>query len=166
MGSEAVKKAATFVAVCVAQVMVLNHIHLAGCALPLLQVYIILLFRRGYPKWGVLLWGFFAGIVTDIFANTIGIGAASMTLAAALQPYILQMFIPKDAASELKPTLKDLGWLKYSVYAFVVIFIFVAAYFSLETFSLSNKGLWLSSVLASTALTLVLVLTIESVRKR
>lgn len=52
------------------QALVLNHIHLFGCAMPLFYVYLVLLYPRNYARWGLLLWGFFLGLVIDIFSNT------------------------------------------------------------------------------------------------
>ena len=49
------------------QVLILNHIHLFDVATPLLYVYFAMTFHRNYPKWQVLLWCFFMGMVVDIF---------------------------------------------------------------------------------------------------
>ena len=49
MNIEIIKQFLTFIILCLAQALVLNHINLFGCATPLLYVYFILLFRHDYP---------------------------------------------------------------------------------------------------------------------
>lgn len=180
MATDLALKALTLLGLAAAQVLILNHIHLWGFASPLILVYMSLLFGRGYPKWAILLWCFSTGLVVDIFSNTIGIGAASMTLVGALQPYWLGALETdgrsgsplqgggggRETANHGGISVRDIGWVKYSVYASVLVLLFSLCYFTLETFSFFNWRLWLRSVLGSWALTLLLILTIESLRKR
>ena len=75
-----------------AQTLLLNHISVFGCATPLLYVYFALTVQRGEAKWATLLWCFFMGLLVDIFTNTPGVAAASMTLVGFLQPYVVELF--------------------------------------------------------------------------
>lgn len=101
MSSDIFKRAGLFIAFALAQALVLGRIHLFGCATPLFYVYFVLLFPRNYPKWGVLLWSFALGLIVDMFYNTPGMAAASMTLIGAIQPYYFEMYISRDAAENL-----------------------------------------------------------------
>ena len=75
------------------QVMMLGHMHLFHCATPLFYVYFVLMFPRNHAKWAILVWSFALGLLIDIFLNTPGLAAASLTLLAAIQPYFLELFI-------------------------------------------------------------------------
>lgn len=154
------------VVLCLAQVMVLNHIHLGGYAVPFLCVYMALIFPETHPKWLSLLWCFALGLVVDVFSNTPGVTSASLTLVAALQPYILSLFISKEETVDMPPSMATLGAFKYCVYSFILILLFCLAFFSLETFSFFNWLHWLISVGSSALLTLLLTITIESARKK
>ena len=92
------KRLGAFVLLCIVQILVLNNIHLFGCATPLLYVMFVLSFNRNYPRWAILLWCFTLGLVIDISSNTPGLAAGTMTLLGLLQPYILIQFIPRDSA--------------------------------------------------------------------
>lgn len=94
-----------------AQTLLLNHISVFGCATPLLYVYFALTVQRGEAKWATLLWCFFMGLLVDIFTNTPGVAAASMTLVGFLQPYVVELFAPRDSADDLRPSPSTL-WLK------------------------------------------------------
>lgn len=61
------------------QVLVLNHVHLMGYAMPFLYVYLILVLNINVSRNILLLWGFFLGLAVDIFSNTPGMNAAATT---------------------------------------------------------------------------------------
>lgn len=151
---------------CVAQSLVLNHIHLFGFATPLLYVYMVLSFPMGYPKWAVLLWSFALGLAIDTFSNTPGVASASLTLIGAIQPYFFALFVQRDEPESIRPSVQSLGLMKYSFYVFVLVLLYCVVFFALEMFSFFHWLWWLECVGGSTLLTVLLVLTLESVRKR
>ena len=160
------KSVLLFAILLLAQVLVLNHIHLFDCATPLLYVYVVLQFRRNYPRWGILLVSFLLGLLVDIFSNTPGVAAASMTFLGFLQPYVLAMFLNRDSDEDLQPSMKSLGFAKFFYYAAVLVVVYCAIFFTIETFSFFNGLLWLECVGGSTMLTILLILAIENSRKR
>ena len=147
------------------QVIVLNNIHLFGCATPLLFVYIILLAPNNAPRWAVMVVGFLLGLVSDIFATTPGVAAASMTLVAFLQPAYLKLFLSRESPENLQPTLHEFGLIKYLSFSFPLVLLFVFMFFTLEEFTFFHWQQWLLYILGSTMLTYVLILTIETIRK-
>lgn len=149
-----------------AQVVVLNNIQLFSCATPLLYVYIALLFRRDFPRWAVIVWCFAVGMVIDVFSNTPGVAAAAMTLVGLLQPMVLRLFTDHDTPTDFQPDMSSLGKGTYAVYATIIVLPFCVVLFTLETFSFFNWLQWLMSVVGSCALTLVLILIIEYIRKK
>lgn len=166
MNIDFVKRLLWFFVLILAQVFVLNHIHLFAIATPLLYVYLILQFPRNYPKWALLLWGFLMGLIIDTFTNTPGVASAALTCVAALQPFILQPFIPRDSSDEFKPGIMSLGFPHYLWYSTILIGIYCLLFFTLEMFSFFNIFEWLKCIGGSWLLTLVLVLVVENVRRQ
>ena len=166
MTADIFKRAGMFVAFALAQVLVLGRIHLFGYATPLLYVYFVLLFPRNYPKWAVLLWSFGLGLVVDVFFNTPGVAAASMTLLGAIQPYYFEMYVSRDAAENMQPSMRNIGWMKYFYYSLVMVMIYCLVFFTLDAFTFYNWVVWLKSVLGSAALTMLMILTFETVQNR
>lgn len=166
MKIEVIRHFFTFIILCIVQVLVLNHIELFGCATPFLYVYFIMLFRRGFPRWAVLLWSFFLGIFIDMFSNTPGVAASSATFIGLLQPYLLNLFAPRDSSDDMMPTMKSLGVARYVYYTIICVFIFNLLFFTVEMFSFFNWLQWALNLCGSTVLTVVLILVIENVRKR
>ena len=147
------------------QVLVFNHIHLFGCATPLLYIYVMLLFRRNFPKWGIVVCGFLAGLSIDIFSNTPGLAAASMTFIGLIQPYVLMLFLPRDSSDDLRPSMRTLGIGSFLNYAFILVLLYCIIFFTLEAFNFFNWIQWIKCVAGSAAITLILLLAIENLRK-
>ncbi len=166
MSTDILKRAAMFVVLCLVQVLVLNQMHLFGCATPLLYVYMALVFPLSCPRWAILLWCFMLGLVIDAFSNTPGLASASMTLVGLVQPYLLRLFVPRDASEDIVPSMATIGIGKYLNYAFLLVLLHCLCIFLLEAFSFFNWSHWLECVGGSTAITFLLVVTLESVRRK
>lgn len=154
-----------FVALVVVQSLMLNRIQLFHCATPLLYVYFAITIPRGYPKWASLLWCFALGVCVDMFANTPGVAAASMTLVAALQPYLLELFLPREAEENIRSSAATLGFSKFATLSTILVLLFCLVFFSLEAFSFYDWQQWLLSVVGSALLTLILLLALETLRR-
>lgn len=156
----------SFVLLLLAQVLICNHIHIFNCATPLLYVYLILPAKRDTPRWFLLSLSFAMGLCVDLFTNTPGVAAASMTLVAFIQPYLLMLFIPYDSPDDFQPTFRTLGTAKYIGYSTILVSIHVLTFYSIEIFNFFNIVQWASCVGGSTLVTLLLVWVIENLMKR
>ncbi len=155
-----------FMALLLAQVLVLNHVWLLNVATPLLYVFFAITFQRGSTKGEVLLWCFFLGLMVDLFSNTPGMAAASMTFIGLLQPYLLELFVPRDSAENMEVSSATMGWNKFGTFCSVLTLIYSLVFFALEAFNFFEWQLWLLRAVCSTALTIVLMLAIDSVRSK
>lgn len=151
---------------CVVQVLFLNRIHLFGVAIPLLYVYFPLTFHRGIAKWEALLWSFGLGLAIDVASNTPGLASASLTLIGMLQTYLVELFLPRDAPEKVEISISTLGWGKFVSLSTILILLFCLVFFALEAFNFFDWLYWLECVGASTLLTLVMILAIESVHRK
>lgn len=88
-----------------------------------------------------------------------------MTLVAAVQPYIMQLLIQRDDEDDVLPSIATFGLGKYTLFALILTFIYCLTFFTLESFSFFNWLHWLLSILTSTALTLLLVLVCDNLRR-
>lgn len=161
---DTLRRALVFVALLLAQVLVFNHIQMFGCATVLLYVYFVVMFPRNYPRWALLLWSFFLGLTTDIFTNTPGLAAASLTLTGFLQPYLLEMMLPREAPENLKSSAATLGYDKFSFLASILILVHCLVLFTLESFSFFNVQQWLLNIVGTTLLTFMILMALETIR--
>ena len=102
MSLDLFKRLGLFIIMCAVQILILNHIHLFDVATPFLFVYFAISFRRGTPKWAILLWCFAMGLAVDVFSNTPGLASGALTFVGLIQPYLLELFVPRDSTDDLE----------------------------------------------------------------
>lgn len=88
-----------------------------------------------------------------------------MTFVGLLQPYMLMLFLPRESADDLQPSMRSLGVASFLNYALLLVLLYCLVFFTLESFSFFNWMQWLKCVGGSTVLTLILLLTLENLRK-
>ncbi len=165
MSIDIIKATAITLLLLAVQVIVLNNIHLFGVATPLLLVYVIITMPSNTARWTSLTIGFMLGLVSDIFSNTPGVAAATLTFTAFLQPTLLKLFVSRDTPDSISPSARSLGFTKYMLFSFILVFIFCLLFFTLEQFNFFNIKQWLMYILGSTLLSFLLIITIESLRR-
>ncbi|MBO5549520.1 MAG: rod shape-determining protein MreD [Prevotella sp.] len=165
MSIDFLKRLSWFGAFLLAQVLVLGQIHLFHYATPLLYVYFVTQFPRNHAKWAILLWSFMMGLLVDTFFNTPGVAAASLTLIGAIQPYYFELFVPRDSAEDLMPSLRNISPTKYAYYIVPLVSLYCMLFFSLEMFTFFNWLQWLLCVVSSALVTLLLIFTFEVAKK-
>lgn len=166
MKIELVNRLVMFFSLLVAQVLILNHVHLFEVGTPLLYVYFAITFRRNFPKWLVLVSCFMLGLMVDIFSNTPGLASSVMTVTGLAQCYLLNLIVPRDSAADLAASIKTLGFSKFVTLSALLTQLYCLLFFALEAFNFFDIWMWLARSLVSSALTLVLIVAIESVRSR
>jgi len=153
-----------FVALILAQVLVFNHIQLLGYATVFIYVYFVVMFPRNYPRWAMLLWSFFLGLTADVFTNTPGLAAASLTLTGFLQPYLLELLLPREMPEKMKVSSATLGFPKFSTLTAILVLGHCLILFSLESFSFFNVQQWALSIVCTTLLTFLMIIALETIR--
>jgi rod shape-determining protein MreD len=166
MKIELVNRLVMFLALFLAQVLILNHVHLFGVGIPLLYVYFAVTFRRHFPKWLILVSCFLLGLSIDIFSSTPGLASTVLTLVGLAQPYLLELLVPRDSSVDLESSVKTLGFSKFATLSGLLTLLYCLVFFALEAFNFFDILLWLARSLVSAVLTMVLLLAIESVRSK
>ena len=166
MNIEFFKRLVLFFVLLLVQVLVLNHIHLFDCATPLLYVYFVISFQRGYPRWAILLYSFLLGLCLDVFSDTPGVATMSMTLVGFLQPYVLDLFMQRDDDESFQPAVCTMGPVTFFYYSLLLTLAYCVVFFALDTFSFFNGLQWLLSVLGSFVLSELLLFVVDGLRKK
>lgn len=149
------------------QVLVLNHVQILGYATPMVCVYFILLFPLGTPRWQILTWGFLIGLLQDIFTNTPGMNAASLTLVAMMQPAILKTFSSRDTEDNeesLPPSAGTMDWSHFLRYVAVAVITQQIVFYLLEAFSFFNLLEILINIGGGSLMSFFFIWALEGVR--
>ena len=89
-----------------------------------------------------------------------------MLFRSAVQPYLLELFVPRDSAENLEVSVSTLGISKFMIFSAILLVVYCLVFFALEAFSFYDWEYWLACAGASSLLTFALMMAIESVRAK
>ena len=146
------------------QVYVLNKIpHLHRFVIPYLYFIFILWLPFSMTRLGLMVGGFGTGLLLDYFMNTPGLHAAACVLIAYVRPFLITLLIPKDSTefNYREPSPRAMGWAPYVLYAFVLTLLHHVYLLFLELLHFGNILDFIIKVLATTGISMLLIITVE-----
>lgn len=132
------KRLAQLLLLLVLQIFLFNHIILLGYATPLIYVAFLLYVPLNANRVATLVWAFVLGTIVDMFSNTPGVSAFSLTFVAMMQPNLLNAYVPKESVEDMMPNYKTMGAWNHLRYMTIMLLVHHALYFVLESFSFFN----------------------------
>lgn len=146
------------------QAFILNKVpNLHRFVVPYLYYLFILWLPFSTPRLTVLALGFITGLSLDYFKMTPGLHTAACVLIAYVRPLIITLLSPKDATEYTfrEPSPKAMGWGPYAVYALILTVLHHTYLTFLEWLDFGTFLSFLIKVLATTAISMVLIVTVE-----
>jgi len=162
--SDLLKNTVRFVLFILVQVFVLNEIHpLHQFIVPYVYFLYVLWLPFSMYRITQMLVSFMFGLTLDYFTQTPGLHAASCTLIAYLRPFVVNILIPQEGAelNYKSPSPVSMGWAPYSVYVLVLTLVHNSYLVLLEWLQFGSFLYFLGKVLATSGVSLMLILVTE-----
>lgn len=162
--SELVRNIIRFALFILVQVYVLNKIpHLHRFITPYIYFLFILWLPFSISRMGMLIIGFLTGLTLDYFMMTPGLHAAVCVLIAYIRPFVMSILAPKDASefNYREPSPRAMGWTPYLVYTFILTLFHHGYMVMLEWLSFGTFWTFLIKVIATTGISMILIITTE-----
>lgn len=153
---------AYFVLFVLIQVLFLNHIHFLRLATPFLYLYFLLKLPVGMSRIYMLLVAFATGLIMDMFTNTPGMHAAACTLAGFAREPLIGFFQGKELPAGIIPSYRFFGYGGFFRYTLSFVVIHHITLFLIESMSLFDPLFLVFRILASVAVTTLLICTVEA----
>lgn len=150
-----------FVLLILLQVLLLNRISLFGIATPVLYIYFLLKLPRGKNLFYVIISGFLMGLIIDIFLNTPGMNAAATTIVAAYRKPVMNLFFEKEEYNEFVPGIYTAAG-PFVRFTIVMVMLHLTLLFFIESFTLFNLMNTLLRIAASSFISILLVIALDS----
>jgi rod shape-determining protein MreD len=162
--SQLVKNIIRFALFILVQVFVLYKIPpLHRFITPYLYYLYILWLPFNLPRLPLTAIGFIFGLTLDYFTYTPGLHAAACTLIAYVRPFLVNMLLSQEGIEKnyASPSAVSMGWAPYATYVFVLTLLHHTYLVFLEWMSFGTFFFFAGKVLATTAVSLALVLVTE-----
>jgi len=162
--SDFVRNIIRFTLLILLQVYVLNKVpFLHKFIAPYLYFIFILWLPFSISRLGLLIVAFLTGMTLDFFTMTPGLHAAACVLIAYVRPFVINILAPKDVSgfSYREPSPKAMGWTPYLVYTLVLTLLHHGYMVLLEWLSFGSLVGFLIKVIATTGISMLLIITTE-----
>lgn len=143
--------------------VVCNKIILFNVATPVIFIYILFRLPVNMAKVWTFTIAFALGLLIDIFGNTPGMNALTCTIVSAMRMPVFNLYVAReeDMNSPL-PSIESLGTGNYLKYMSTLTIIYCIILFFVQAFTLHDAMLTVERIAASSVLSIVLILAIDS----
>jgi len=130
-------------------------------ATPFVYILFLMLLPFGIPNLLLYLIAFLTGLTLDAFYDTLGVNAAACVALAFVRISFISITLNRDGFDEPEPTLGNMGFKWFILYAILCVFSHHLVLFFLETFRLSELSYTLLRCFLSGIFTLFTLILIE-----
>ena len=160
------KQIGRYIVVMLLQVLLFNQLQLWGACHPYIYIICLLMMPIALPHSAAMIIGAAAGIVMDIFCNSLGVHMAACTLIMFIRPYLLGVIVnDKDRLNE-QIDLHSLGWEALLKYVIILVLVHHSVVFMLAAWSWNHIGFVLLETLVSGVITILFVLGYNALKYR
>ncbi len=163
------KNSIRFVLFLLIQIIILNEVPpLHQFITPYLYFTFLLWLPFGTNRLTLTILGFVLGYSLDIFTNTPGLHAAAATLVGYVRPTILNLLLAQETSEEVnkEPSVGTMGWGPFMIYVFLLTFIHHFYLVLLEWLQFGNFTYFIGKVIATSLMSVLLILLVELVMNR
>ncbi len=143
------------------QIFLLRNLNYYNLSTPFIYILFILVLPFKTPNLLLFILAFFTGLTLDAFYDTLGVHTSACAALALVRILFISVSVNRDAFDEPEPSLGNMGFKWFMLYAIVCILIHHLVVFFLEAFKFSEVLYTLGRTLVSSIFTLFLILIVE-----
>lgn len=143
------------------QVLLLRNLSFYDLATPFTYILFLLLLPFGIPNFLLYLIAFGTGLTLDAFYDTMGVHAAACVMLVFVRILFISVTVSRDNFDEPEPSLGNMGFRWFSLYALLCTFSHHLVLFLLEAFKFSELSYTLLRSFMSGIFTLFTILLVE-----
>jgi rod shape-determining protein MreD len=152
------KQFGRYIIVMLLQILLFDQLQLWGACHPYVYIVCLLMMPITLPHSADMIIGAAAGLVMDIFCNSMGVHMASCILLMFVRPYLLGAVVnDKDRLNE-QISLRSIGMEAFIKYAVILILLHHLTVFSLAAWSWSHIGFVLMETVISSIVTVLIII--------
>jgi rod shape-determining protein MreD len=145
------------------QIFLLRNLSFYNLSTPFVYVLFLLVLPFRIPNLLLFLIAFGTGLTLDAFYDTMGVHASACVALAFVRILFISVSLNRDAIDEPEPSLGNMGFKWFSIYAVLCIFVHHLVLFFLEAFKLSELAYTFGRSLLSVVFTMFTVLLVEAI---
>ena len=151
------KQLLRYIVVMLLQVLLFNQLQLWGVCHPYIYVLCLLMMPITLPHSASMLIGAVAGIIMDVFCNSLGVHMAACILLMFIRPYLIGLIVnDKDRLNE-QISLRAIGMEALIKYVVILVLIHHLTVFMLAAWSWQHIGFVMLETVVSSFITISII---------
>ena len=160
------KQIGRYIIVMILQVLLFDQLQLLGACHPYIYVLCLLMMPITVPHSLSMILGAAAGIIMDIFCNSLGVHTAACILVMFIRPYLIGAIVSdKDRLNE-QINLHTIGMEALVKYVVIMVLIHHLAIFLLAAWSWHHIGFVALETIVSSTVTILIIIGYNALRYR
>lgn len=160
------KQIGRYIVVMILQVLLFDQLQLLGVCHPYIYILCLLMMPINMPSIVEMLLGAGAGLVMDVFCNSLGVHMAACILIMFIRPYLIGTIVnDKDRLTE-QISLRVIGMEALIRYVVTLVLIHHLMVFLLAAWSWQHIGFVLLETVVSSSITIVVIVAYNILKYR
>ena len=155
---EWIRQIVRLVVVVLLQVLLFDHLQIAGWGLPMVYVLFLMNLPVQVPRWAEMLIGAIVGLVFDIWHSSLGVNMAACVAFCYLRPILLGNLIQDLERVKGEVCGASIGRIEYVKCLAILTVVHHLLVFSLESWNCHNWWIVLLQTLLSSVLTILIIM--------
>ena len=155
---EWIRQIVRLVVVVLLQVLLFDHLQIAGWGLPMVYVLFLMNLPVQVPRWAEMLIGAIVGVVFDVWHSSLGVNMAACVAFCYLRPILLGNLIQDLERVKGEVCSASIGSIEYVKSLAILTVVHHLLVFSLEAWSWHNWWIVLLQTLLSSVLTILIIM--------
>jgi rod shape-determining protein MreD len=147
------------------QVLLFDHLQIAGWGLPLVYVLFLMNLPIQIPRWAEMLIGAMVGLVFDLWNSSLGVNMAACIAFSFLRPVLLANLVQDIERVSGEVYSRSIGLLEYTKILSILVILHHFVVFVLEAWSWHNWWIIIVQTLISSILSLVLIMIYDMMKR-
>jgi len=160
------KQIGRYIVVMILQVLLFDQLQLLGVCHPYIYILCLLMMPITLPHSADMFIGAAAGLIMDVFCNSMGVHTAACILIMFVRPYLIGALVnDKDRLNE-QISLRALGMEALLRYVVIMVVIHHLTVFLLAAWSWAHIGLVLIETIVSSIITISIIIGYNALKYR
>ena len=155
---EWIRQIVRLVVVVLLQVLLFDHLQIAGWGLPMVYVLFLMNLPVQVPRWAEMLIGAMVGLMFDVWHSSLGVNMAACVAFCYLRPILLGNLIQDLERVKGEVCSATIGRMEYVRCLAILTVVHHLLVFSLESWSWHNWWIVLLQTLLSSVLTILIIM--------
>jgi len=152
------KQIGRYIVVMLLQVLLFNQLQVWGVCHPYIYILCLMMMPITLPHSVDMIIGAAAGLIMDVFCNSLGVHTAACILLMFIRPYLIGLIVnDKDRLNE-QIHLRSIGMEALIKYVIILVLIHHFAVFMMAAWSWNHIGFVLLETLVSSIITILIII--------